>query len=87
MMSGSLTTPTMASSDSGEVKLVAAAAESTNTPSPCYDRLNGGMGKLEEVMAKLCAVGLEQWCGDGCVRAGQSYDGDGVALHPPWPLR
>jgi hypothetical protein len=86
MTSGSLTTLTTASLDADEVKLMAAVAESTITPSPCDDRLNGGMEKLEEVMAELCAVGFEQWCGDGGVRAGQSCGGDGIALHPPWLL-
>jgi hypothetical protein len=67
----------MVSLDSDNVKLMAATAESTSTPSPCDDRLNGGMEKLEEVRAELCAVGFEQWHDDGSARAGQSYDGDG----------
>jgi hypothetical protein len=70
----------MASLDSSNAELMAAAAESTSTPSPCDDRLNGGMKKLEEVRAELCVVGFEQWSSDGSAQAGRSYSGDGGLL-------
>jgi hypothetical protein len=60
-----LATPTMVASNSDEVPHMAAVAKSANTPSPCDDRLNGGIEKLEEVMVELCAMGFEQWCNDG----------------------
>jgi hypothetical protein len=75
-----LATPTMAASNSDEVPHMVAAAKSANTPSPCDDRFNGGVEKLEEVMAKLCAVEFGQWHSDDGVRAGRSYGGNGGRL-------
>jgi hypothetical protein len=62
-----LATLTMAASNSGEVPHMAAMAESPNTPSPCDERFNGGVEKLEKVMAKLGAVDFGQWHGDSGV--------------------
>jgi hypothetical protein len=60
-----LATLTIVASNSSEVLHMAVAAESAYTPSPCNDRFNGGVEKLEEVMAKLCVVEFGHRCGDG----------------------
>jgi hypothetical protein len=60
-----LATLTTAASNSSEVLHMVVATESVYTPSPCNDRFNGGVEKLEEVMAKLCAVEFGHRHGDG----------------------
>jgi hypothetical protein len=75
-----LATPIMAGLDAGEVPLMAAVAESPNTPSPCDDKYHGWVEKLEEVMAKLGVVDFGQWHGDNGARAGWSHGGNGGLL-------